>query len=133
MTKMTYVNALTFCIEMINDIIDGVNGFDYDDERMPEVMEKLTALRASLEKKNGAKRKPTKKQEANAVLKSAIADYLRETGGGKTVSDLIKEVECLGDLSNQKVTALVRQLILDGVVVTTVDKRKSYFSVVEGE
>ena len=119
MTKMTYVKALDAVLsgEVLTD----------------EIVEKLTALRASLEKKNGAERKPTKEQEANAVLKSAIADYLRETGGGKTVSDLIKEVDCLGDFSNQKVSALMRQLILDGVVVKTVDKRKSYFSAVEGE
>lgn len=119
MTKMTYVKALDAVLsgEVLTD----------------EIMEKLTALRASLEKKNGAERKPTKEQEANAVLKSAIADYLRKTGGGKTVSDLIKEVECLGDFSNQKVSALMRQLILDGVVVKTVDKRKSYFSMAEGE
>lgn len=119
MTKMTYVKAL-------DAVLSG-------DALTDEVMEKLTALRASLEKKNGAERKPTKEQEANAVLKATIVDYLRETGGGKTVSDLIKEVECLGNLSNQKVSALMRQLILDGVVVKTVDKRKSYFSMVEGE
>ena len=119
MTKMTYVKAL-------DAVLSG-------DALTDEVMEKLTALRASLEKKNGAERKPTKEQEANAVLKATIVDYLRETGGGKTVSDLIKEVESLGNLSNQKVSALMRQLILDGVVVKTVDKRKSYFSMAEGE
>jgi hypothetical protein len=32
-------------------------------------------------------------------------------------------------MSNQKISALVRQLVLDGTVVKTTDKKKSIFSV----
>jgi hypothetical protein len=37
----------------------------------------------------------------------------------------------LGGLSNQRVSALLRQLVESGEVVKTIDKKKSYFAVAE--
>ena len=45
-----------------------------------------------------------------------------------TVTDLIKGVPGLADYSNQRVSALLRQMIEANTVVKTIDKRKSYFS-----
>ena len=45
-----------------------------------------------------------------------------------TVTELIKTVDGLGDLSNQRVSALLRQMVDANAVVKTVDKRKFYFS-----
>ena len=47
-----------------------------------------------------------------------------------TVTELIKEVAECNELTNQRVSALLRQLISEGKVVKTVDKRKSYFQLV---
>jgi DNA-binding transcriptional regulator GbsR (MarR family) len=40
----------------------------------------------------------------------------------------MKEVEACAELSNQRVSALVRQLVTDGSVERTEEKRKAYFS-----
>ena len=47
-----------------------------------------------------------------------------------TVSDIQSKSETLSALSNQKVSALLRQLVEAGEVVKVVDKKKSYFSAV---
>jgi hypothetical protein len=41
---------------------------------------------------------------------------------------MLKMFPCCAELTNQKVSALVRQLIADNVVVRTEDKGKAYFS-----
>ena len=67
-----------------------------------------------LAKKNAPKdgvKKLTPAQEANEATKSAICDFLAERGEPMTITQMIKEVpECNG-LTNQKVSALVRQLV----------------------
>ncbi len=80
---------------------------------------------AGLNKKAGNK-KPTKTQEENEVLKGVILDTL--TDEGVTVSELQAKNEVLGGLSNQRVSALLRQMIVDGKVEKVVDKKKSFFS-----
>ena len=69
----------------------------------------------------------TKEQKANAELKDQIVSEM-ETGKKYTISDMIKELACCKELTNQKVSALVRQLVESGVLVRTEDKRKAYFS-----
>ena len=43
------------------------------------------------------------------------------------MTELIKGVDGLGDLTNQRVSALLRQMIDANGVEKVVDKRKSYF------
>lgn len=76
-----------------------------------------------LDKKNSAPRKPTTKQLDNEGYKATILANLE---GKMTISEIVKSV-FNNDLSNQKVSALVGQLVDDGVVVRTVEKRKAYF------
>ena len=83
-----------------------------------------------LAKKNSADKKPTATQEANVVLKEAIVAGM-EANRFYTVSELMKVIPELAEdenITNQKVSALVRQLVLDGVLKRTEDKRKAYFS-----
>ena len=83
-------------------------------------------------KSNKASGKPTKTQAANVELKGTILKVLANYGGeGRTISDLMKEnPDVLGDYSNQKLSALMRQLVADGLVKKIVDKKKSYFSAI---
>lgn len=82
-----------------------------------------------LSKKNSADKKPTATQQANNALKEAIIDLLVD-GNPYTVSQIIKEVpECAG-LSNQKVSALMVQLVNEGQVEKMIEKRVSYFKLV---
>lgn len=83
-----------------------------------------------LAKKNSAEKKPTATQTANVGIKKAIADGM-EMGKKYTITDLMKSIPAIADLSNQRVSALVRQMIEDGIVVRTEEKRKAYFSLVE--
>ena len=80
-----------------------------------------------LAKKNTSEKKPTAVQIANEALKQTIMDVLNGNGGLMTVTDIQKSCEELSELSNQKVTALIRQLKEDGKVEKVEDKRKSYF------
>lgn len=82
-----------------------------------------------LAKKNAStgERKPTATQKANEGIKDVIVDVLADNGGQMTVTEIAKAID--GDYTNQKISALVRQLIADGRVEKIVDKRKSYFKV----
>ena len=80
-----------------------------------------------LAKKNSAEKKPTAVQVANEGIKGAILEAMEE-GKKYTITDLMKEVEACAELSNQRVSALVRQLVTDGSVERTEEKRKAYFS-----
>ncbi len=79
-----------------------------------------------LAKKNSAEKKPTAVQVANDGIKTAILDGMVE-GTLYTITDLIKTIPALADLTNQRVSALVRQLIADGQIERIEEKRKAYF------
>lgn len=87
-----------------------------------------------LDKKSSTKSgKPTATQVANEALKVEILTGLSETEG-KTVSELIKSVEALSGLSNQKVSAVLRLMEKnDGTVRKETDKKKTLFYKVMAE
>jgi hypothetical protein len=80
-----------------------------------------------LAKKNSAEKKPTAQQTANASIADEIVSVLASNPTKMyTITDLIKEVPACAELTNQRVSAIVRQLL--GVSVERVeDKRKAYF------
>ena len=79
--------------------------------------------------KKSASKKPSKKNEENEVLKAKIVEVLGTFENGATVSEILATGGDFTGMSNQKISALVRQLVLDGTVVKTTDKKKSIFSV----
>lgn len=82
--------------------------------------------------KKASNKKATKTQEQNVGIKAVILEVLATIGKG-TVTDIQNGNEELSALSNQKVSALIRQLVESGEVVKTVDKKKSIFSLAESE
>ena len=82
--------------------------------------------------KKAQNKKATKTQEQNVGIKATILEVLATIGSG-TVTDIQNGNEELSALSNQKVSALVRQLVENGEVVKTTDKKKSIFSLAESE
>ena len=82
--------------------------------------------------KKAQNKKATKTQEQNIGIKATILKVLATIGSG-TVTDIQNGNEELSALSNQKVSALVRQLVESGEVVKTVDKKKSIFSLAKNE
>ena len=96
----------------------------------PMLMEFIDHELELLAKKNASEKKPTAQQVANEGLKEVILNVLAENGGLMTITDIQKSCEELAELSNQKVSALVRQMKEDGKVIKVEDKRKSYFQAV---
>lgn len=112
MTKMTSKMALTYAIDNCD---------------LPQdVMEKFIAMRAQLDKNTSAERKPTPRQNENAVLMNDILVALSD-GRHCTVSDLIANVPSLVGLTPQRVSALMRLLKLDGKVDKETVKGKTLF------
>ena len=82
-----------------------------------------------LAKKNASEKKPTAQQMLNEGIKQTIVDVLTENGGLMTVTDIQKAHAELADMSNQRLSALLRQLKEDKVVDRVEDKRKAYFTI----
>lgn len=83
-----------------------------------------------LAKKNSGEKKPTATQKENELTKEVILGVLAD-GSAKTIGEICKADETLKEMSSQKVSALVRQLVLDNKVVRNEIKRKAYFSLAE--
>ena len=84
-----------------------------------------------LSKKNSAEKKPTEKQTANAAIQAEVLNAM-EVNTLYTITDLCKTVPNLPeDMTNQRMSALVRQLVLNGTVERIEEKRKAYFRKVE--
>ena len=117
-TKMTYATALDMVLA-----IDEVKAND-------ELAEKLTALKESVSKKSTSKsNKPTAKQKANEDIKEKLMEILSaEPTRLFTISEICK-LYTDEELSNQKVSSLIRQLVAEDKVKRTEDKRKAYFSI----
>ena len=82
-----------------------------------------------LAKKNASEKKPTAQQVANEGLKAVILNVLTENGGLMTITDIQKSCAELSELSNQRISAIVRQMV--GITVERVeDKRKAYFKAI---
>lgn len=112
MEKMTYVKALEIAIASLGE---------------GEVVDKLNALKASIVKRNASDRKPSKTQVLNANYKQDIIDYLK-CGEKFTATEILNGVTSFEGLSNQKIAALLAQLVDDNIVKRETIKRRSYFS-----
>ena len=82
-----------------------------------------------LDKKNSGEKKPTAQQTANESIKAAIIAGMTPNRL-YTVSEIQKEIPECAELSNQRISALLRQMI-GKEIVRTEDKRKAYFSLAE--
>ena len=93
-----------------------------------DAIEFLNDRKAKAQKKAGT-RKPTATQKENEGIKDVILATLSTEG--KTVSEVMASDESLAGLSNQKVSALLRQLVLAEKVVKTKDGKKTLFAIAE--
>lgn len=83
-----------------------------------------------LEKKAGTKSKKEVATDAeNARLMEVIVETLTGSEKAMTVSEIMSANSELGELSNQKVSALMKKLVDGGRVQKSTEKRKSVFSV----
>lgn len=126
MTKLTKKVALSYAVATLTD---APMTCDFSKE---EIVAKLMEMIEGLDKKSTGEKKLTEQQVANIGYKTDILAYLAD-GQAKTATEILKGIPTFPeDMSNQRVTALLRQLILDGKVSKDTVKGKTLFKAVEG-
>ena len=73
----------------------------------------------------------TKNQKENEGIKEIILEVLAGLNEPITVTDFLKVDERVAEYSNQKVSALMKQLVDAGKVEKVVDKKRSYFKIAD--
>ena len=126
-TKMTKADRFTALAKFLSDNPDMKFPTPKGEITAKDMGEFVAHELELLSKKNSADKKPTAQQTANEAIKTAIVDGM-EANRLYTITELIKEIPECADMTNQRVSALVRQLVDAGLVKRTEDKRKAYFS-----
>lgn len=117
-TKKDYFNALRALV------------VDTEVENKTALIDFIDNELALLAKKaNSAKSKPSKAQAENEGIKTAIIAALNEAEKALTITEFQTAYPEFAEYSNQKLSALFKQLVDAGAVEKTVVKKKSYFSV----
>lgn len=140
-TKMTQVSALRLAVDVITNVVNGVDteliGSEFSDTELTEALVKLSDMADKLAEKRST---PSKADKEKSAEHKAIADEIilvlstEETvTTGMTVSEMQKASDKLAEYSNQKISAILRKMVDNGTIVKTVDKKKSYFSIATDE
>lgn len=111
--------------ETINLLIDVLMG-NKEVEDMQIFVDFLTHERELLEKKSSNSGQ-TKTQKENETIKEKIVATLQELGKYATITDIQNANEELGAYSNQKISALLKQLVDNKEIEKMIDKKKAYF------
>ena len=126
MKKMNMVEKFTAIKAMLNG--EAVENFS-----LADAMEFLDGRIEQVNKKNAAgngERKPTKTQLENEGVKNDILNALATIGKPATILDMQKSCNELANFSNQKISALLTQLVKANAVVRTEVKGKAHFALV---
>lgn len=91
-----------------------------------------------LSRKN-SKSGATKTQKENKIVANMLVEELAKIGKPITITDLMNTSEIVkgytlengNNLTNQKISAIFKQLVESQRIVKVVDKKKSYFSIGE--
>lgn len=109
--------------QFFNEIIVALNGGE-SKVSTDDMINFIQGRIAVLDNKT-ANRKPSKTQVENEKFKETILEVLVD--GGKTATEVLKSSADFDGLSNQKISALLRQLIAEDKVVKDTEKGKSIF------
>ena len=93
-----------------------------------ELVEKLTKMKEQFEKKNNSStgsKKLTKTQIENEEIKAQILEVM--TSEPKAIKELQAENESLAEYTNQKLSALLKQLVGENKVERVEEKRTAKF------
>ena len=74
--------------------------------------------------------KQTAKQQENEMLKGVIQAFLEEEEKAFTISEMQENVFELQDLSNQRISAILKQMVDENMIQKEYVKRKAYFSAI---
>ena len=109
MTKKDYFNVIK---GLVNDRQDLVDFIDHEIELL---------------NKKSSRTAPTKIQVENEAIKEKIVATLVELDRYATITEIQNANTELADLSNQKISALLKQLVDTNIVEKVIDKKKAYF------
>ena len=124
MKKMNMVDKFTAVKAMLN-------GEQVENFSVADAIEFINGRIEQVNKKNASgngERKPTKTQLENEGVKGDILNALSAVGKPATITDLQKSCVELADLSNQKISALLTQLVKANAVIRTEVKGKAHFA-----
>jgi hypothetical protein len=113
--------------DMFNAVINFING-EETNFSTDEMVDFLKGRIAVLDKKS-ANRK-TKVNESDEELKTITLEAMASIGKPATVTTIMQNGEYPEGTSNQKVSAILRKLIADEVVLRERDKKSTLFSLV---
>ena len=119
--KMTNAVALNYVLENC--------------ELPTEVREKIQNIYNSTTKKSASK-KPSKTAEQNKALGEIVKEVLGKSAEPMTVTDIQNaepRLSTANEISNQKVTAVIRMLIAEKEVIKVVEGKKSKFTLASAE
>lgn len=109
LTKKDYFNELKVLVADRQDLVDFI---DHEIELLSKKSSRTT---------------PTKTQVENEKIKEKIVTTLVELDKYATITDIQNANTELADLSNQKISALLKQLVDNKVIEKVIDKKKAYF------
>ena len=114
MTKKDYFNILLTIPEVENS------------PELPAFIEHDLELLANKNKTKECEKKLTEKQLENEKIKTIILEFMKPNNLYST-SDFMKNIEECSEMSNQKISALMRQMKLEEKVERVEDKRKVFW------
>ena len=82
-----------------------------------------------LERKSATPKKPTKVQVENDGFKAEIVSFLCGADAPKCIKELQAEISSIADLSNQRVTHLLTDLVKSGSLTKDYIKKTPYYSI----
>ena len=128
MKKINMVSKFTAIKALLNG--EKVEGFT-----LADAIEFIDGRIEQAEKKNASgangERKPTKTQQENEGVKKQIVSVLQAINKPATITDMQKFSTELSTLSNQKISALLTQLVKSNEVIRTQVKGKAHFAIAE--
>jgi DNA-directed RNA polymerase specialized sigma54-like protein len=118
-TTLTNSKALEVAIQALTD-----SGFN------SEVIEKLTKIKASIDKKSNSvnKKKAAETESFKAMLMDFLGNNEPTNENGFIVTDIVNSLD--GNYTNQKITSILTKLVADNLVERSVVKGTSYYNVV---
>lgn len=118
-TTLTNSKALEVAIQALTD-----SGFN------SEVIEKLTKIKASIDKKSNSvnQKKVAEIESFKAMLMDFFGNNEPTNENGFIVTDIVNSLD--GNYTNQKITSILTKLVADNLVEKSVVKGRSYYNVV---
>lgn len=111
----------------INEMLNEVIALAKENNR--EDIVAFATERIEINNRKRANQTKTKTQVENENLKEVIVETLTSLDKAVTISEIQEANSELATLSNQKISALLKQLVDSQAITKVIEKRKAYFKI----